>query len=628
MITHRGRRTWKRQWLRRVGEPPPPWHQLEASVSEHPRQAQPRRASRPSGASAGPTRAPTGSTAPSPATRCSPSTRRRPPCRARCTWARLLVHPHRLRRPLPAHAGPRGLLPDGLGRQRPQRRAPGPAPHRHPLRPVAALRPRLPAAREGVARRTSRSPSAGPTSSSCAARSSSSSRRPTSTCGPTSACRSTGTTATAPSAPRRRASQRGFLRLLARDLAYRSEAPTLWDVDFRTAVAQAELEDREIPGAYHKLRFRGPRRRGPVDRHHPPRAAAGLRGPRRPPRRRALPAAVRARRRTHAAVRRRGPDRRPRAGRPRQGHRHRHDLHLRRHHRRHVVARARPRAAARGPARRPAAPGHLGRPRVGVGRRRPPPRPPTTSWPAARSSRRRPASSSCWPRPGLIEGEPRPITHPVKFWENGTRPLEIVTSNQWFIRYPDKDAMLARGKELAWWPDFMRVRYENWVNGLQGDWNITRQRFFGVPFPAWYPIDADGRGRLPVAHPGRRGRRCRSTRPPTVPPGLRRRPARPAGRLHGRPRRDGHLGHVVAVAPDRHRLGRRPRPVRAHVPHGPAAPGPRHHPDLALLHGRPLALRARRPAVGQRRHLGLHRRPRPQEAVEVGGQRPRRPRRR
>ena len=80
----------------------------------------------------------------------------------------------------------------------------------------------------------------------------------------------------------------------------------------------------------------------------------------------------------------------------------------------------------------------------------------------------------------------------MKFWENGTRPLEIVTSQQWFIRYPPKDEMLARGKELTWWPDFMRVRFENWVNGLIGDWNITRQRFFGVPFPVWYPIDADG----------------------------------------------------------------------------------------------------------------------------------------
>src|SRR3546814_1809496 len=78
---------------------------------------------------------------------------------------------------------------------------------------------------------------------------------------------------------------------------------------------------------------------------------------------------------------------------------------------------------------------------------------------------------------GLIDGEIRPITHAVKFWENGTRPLEIVTSQQWFIRYPPKDEMLARGKELAWWPDFMRVRFENWVNGLIGDWNITRQRF-------------------------------------------------------------------------------------------------------------------------------------------------------
>ena len=93
---------------------------------------------------------------------------------------------------------------------------------------------------------------------------------------------------------------------------------------------------------------------------------------------------------------------------------------------------------------------------------------------------------------GRIDGDIRPITHAVKFWENGTRPLEIVTSQQWFIRYPPKDEMLARGKELTWWPDFMRVRFENWVNGLIGDWNITRQRFFGVPFPIWYPIDADG----------------------------------------------------------------------------------------------------------------------------------------
>ena len=90
-----------------------------------------------------------------------------------------------------------------------------------------------------------------------------------------------------------RTSQRGFLRLVHRDLAYRSESPTLWDVDMRTAVAQAELEDRELPGAYHKLVFAGPD--GPAARrHHSTGAPPRLRGGGRPSRRRAVPAAVRA----------------------------------------------------------------------------------------------------------------------------------------------------------------------------------------------------------------------------------------------------------------------------------------------------------------------------------------------
>jgi valyl-tRNA synthetase len=93
---------------------------------------------------------------------------------------------------------------------------------------------------------------------------------------------------------------------------------------------------------------------------------------------------------------------------------------------------------------------------------------------------------------GGMEGAPKPIEHAVKFWENGNRPLEIVTNRQWFIRFPPTDVLLARGRELKWHPEFMHVRYENWVNGLVGDWNITRQRFFGVPFPVWYPIDEDG----------------------------------------------------------------------------------------------------------------------------------------
>ncbi len=71
---------------------------------------------------------------------------------------------------------------------------------------------------------------------------------------------------------------------------------------------------------------------------------------------------------------------------------------------------------------------------------------------------------------GDLDGEPRPITHPVKFYERGERPLEIITSRQWYIRNGGRDldlreALLRRGKELHWHPPYMQVRYENWVEG-------------------------------------------------------------------------------------------------------------------------------------------------------------------
>jgi valyl-tRNA synthetase len=286
-----------------------------------------------------------------------------------------------------------------------------------------------------------------------------------------------------------RASQRGFLRLLERGLAYRSESPTLWDVDFRTAVAQAELEDRELPGAYHKIRFEGPD--GPIwiDTTRPELLASCV----------ALVA--------HPDDERYQPLFGQTAHTPLYG------------------------------VEVPIVAHDLAAPDKGTGiamictfgdttdvtwwrelglalrvtvQRDGRLRPLTwgePGWESASTAAAQAAYDAIAGKTvkqaqarvveqlveaGLMDGEPRPITHPVKFWENGSRPLEIVTSNQWFIRYPDKKDMIGRGEQLNWWPDFMRVRYENWVNGLQGDWNITRQRFFGVPFPAWYPIDAEG----------------------------------------------------------------------------------------------------------------------------------------
>lgn len=105
---------------------------------------------------------------------------------------------------------------------------------------------------------------------------------------------------------------------------------------------------------------------------------------------------------------------------------------------------------------------------------------------------------------GQAPGEPEETMRMVNFFEKGERPLEIVTSRQWYVRNGGKEftregsttdlreELLERGKELNFFPDFMRVRYDNWVEGLNSDWLISRQRFYGVPIPVWYGLDEDG----------------------------------------------------------------------------------------------------------------------------------------
>ena len=122
---------------------------------------------------------------------------------------------------------------------------------------------------------------------------------------------------------------------------------------------------------------------------------------------------------------------------------------------------------------------------------------------------------------GEVHGVARPITHAVKFYERGERPLEIVTSRQWWIStLAHREALLALGRQLHWYPSFMRARYEDWVAGLTGDWLVSRQRFFGIPFPIWYRL---GRTANPITQTPSSPRRpnFRSTRRPTSPGGTR-----------------------------------------------------------------------------------------------------------
>ena len=288
----------------------------------------------------------------------------------------------------------------------------------------------------------------------------------------------------------RTVSQRAFLRNLKRGEAYQAEAPTLWDVTFRTAVAQAELEDRERPGAFHKIGFKKQNGENVYIETTRPEL---------------LPSCV-------ALVANPDDDR-------------------------YKELFGKTVTTPLFDVEVPVVAHQLADPEKGSGiamictfgdltdviwwREFDLPTRGLIGWDgrivaenpewlttekAKQTFEKIVGKTSHTAREVLVAelkasgdlvGEPKPITHAVKFFEKGDKPLEIVTTRQWYIRNGGRDQelrtkLLKRGSELNWHPEYMKVRYENWVEGLNGDWLISRQRFFGVPLPLWYKLDADG----------------------------------------------------------------------------------------------------------------------------------------
>ncbi len=292
----------------------------------------------------------------------------------------------------------------------------------------------------------------------------------------------------------RAVAQQAFLRNLARGEAYQSEAPGLWDVTFQTAVAQAELEARDYPGAYHRVAFHRSTEAGgepvfiettrpelipsvvaliahPDDERYQPLFGTTVTSPLF-----GVEVPVLAH---HAAEMDKG------AGiamcctfgdltdvmwwRELQ-------LPIR-----SLITRN-GRLQAETPEWLVGGPGE----ELYAG-----------SLATKTTFSAREAVVAALRESGDLDGEPQKTQRKANFYEKGDKPLEIVTSRQWYIRNGGRDEALrsklvGMGETVDFHPAFMRSRYKNWVEGLNGDWLISRQRFFGVPFPVWYPVTADG----------------------------------------------------------------------------------------------------------------------------------------
>jgi valyl-tRNA synthetase len=286
------------------------------------------------------------------------------------------------------------------------------------------------------------------------------------------------------------AAQRAFLRNIERGEAYQADAPTLWDVTFRTAVAQAELEDKEMPAAYHRLAFHKPDGSDVhIETTRPELLAACV-----------------------ALVAHPDDDRykdlfgtnvvTPVFGVevPVVAH------HLAQIDKGSGIAMI----CTFGDVTDVIWWRELDLPNrtiIGADGRIVADAPEAIVTDEARAAYAEIAGKTVFSAKakmvellkasGEMLGDARPITHSVKFFEKGDKPLEIISTHQWYISNGARDAdlrerLLQRGKDVNFVPDFMRVRYENWVGGLTGDWLISRQRFFGVPIPVWYELDEDG----------------------------------------------------------------------------------------------------------------------------------------